>query len=55
MDYSMDGSVYFATLNQYKYNPALVLGSEVGNQVLAAAKALWNPFTLMKRPGRHLY
>ena len=40
MDYSMDGSVYFATLNQYKYNPALVLGSEVGNQVLAAAKGI---------------
>lgn len=36
----MDGSVYFATLNQYKYNPALVLGSEVGNQVLAAAKGI---------------
>lgn len=23
IDYSMDGSVYFPTLNQYKYNPAL--------------------------------
>lgn len=40
IDYSMDGSVYFETLNQYKYNPALILGSAVGNQVLAAAKGI---------------
>lgn len=40
IDYSMDGSVYFPTLNQYKYNPALVIGSDVGNQVLAAAKGV---------------
>lgn len=40
IDYSMDGSVYFPTLNQYKYNPALVIGSEAGNQVLAAAKGI---------------
>ncbi len=40
IDYSMDGSVYFPTLDQYKYNPALVIGSEVGNQVLASAKGI---------------
>lgn len=40
IDYSMDGSVYFPTLNQYKYNPALVIGSEAGNQVLAAARGI---------------
>ncbi len=40
IDYSMDGSVYFPTLNQYKYNPALIIGSEVGNQVLASAKGI---------------
>ncbi len=40
IDYSMDGSVYFPTLDQYKYNPALIIGSEVGNQVLAAAKGI---------------
>lgn len=40
IDYSMDGSVYFPTLNQYKYNPALVIGSDVGNQVLAATKGV---------------
>ncbi len=40
IDYSMDGSVYFPTLDQYKYNPALIIGSEAGNQVLAAAKGI---------------
>jgi murein DD-endopeptidase MepM/ murein hydrolase activator NlpD len=40
IDYSMDGSVYFPTLNQYKYNPALVISSEMGNQVLASAKGI---------------
>lgn len=40
IDYSMDGSVYFPTLNQYKYNPALIIGSEAGNQVLASAKGI---------------
>ena len=40
LDYSMDGSIYFPTLNQYKYNPALVIGSDVGAQVSAAAKGV---------------
>lgn len=40
IDYSMDGSVYFPTLNQYKYNPALIIGSDAGNQVLASAKGI---------------
>lgn len=40
MDYNMDGTVYFKTLNQYKYNPALIISSEAGNQVLASAKGI---------------
>lgn len=40
IDYSMDGSVYFPTLNQYKYSSALVIGSETGNQVLSAARGI---------------
>lgn len=40
LDYSMDGSIYFPTLQQYKYNPALVIGSDVGAQVVAAAKGI---------------
>ena len=37
MSYSMDKTVYFSTLDQYKYNPAMIIGSEVGADVLAAA------------------
>lgn len=37
LNYSMDQSVYFATLDQYKYNPALVIQSDVNTKVLAAA------------------
>lgn len=37
LDYSMDKSVYFSTLQQYKYNPALIIESQVNTPVLAAA------------------
>lgn len=40
MDYNMSGTVYFETLDQYKYNPALIIGSEVGNPVIASAKGI---------------
>lgn len=40
LDYSMDGSIYFPTLQQYKYNPALVIGSDEGAQVVASAKGI---------------
>ena len=34
--YSMEQTVYFATLDQYKYNPALVIAGEVGEEVWSA-------------------
>lgn len=37
IDYSMDATIYFPTLDQYKYNSALVLGSANGEPVQAAA------------------
>ena len=37
LNYSMDQTVYFATLDQYKYNPALVIAGEVNAPVYAAA------------------
>ena len=37
LNYSMDQTVYFATLDQYKYNPALVIAGETGEPILAAA------------------
>lgn len=54
IDYSMDGSVYFPTLNQYKYNPALIIGSETGNQVLAAAKGMVESVTVDEETGTTL-
>lgn len=38
MDYSMDSTVYFATLDQYKYNPAVIIAGEVNDRVSAAAE-----------------
>lgn len=34
--YSMEQTVYFATLDQYKYNPALIIAGEVGEEVWSA-------------------
>lgn len=36
--FSMDSSVYFSTLDQYKYNPALMLDAEEGTSVSACAE-----------------
>ena len=37
LDFSMDHTIYFPTLKQYKYNPAIVISSETGTAVEAAA------------------
>ena len=37
LNYSMDRSVYFATLDQYKYNPALIIAGAVNDRVVAAS------------------
>lgn len=37
--YSMDHTVYFTTLDQYKYNPATVYSAAEGTQVAACAEA----------------
>lgn len=39
MDYSMDHTVYFPTLEVYKYNPSVLFGAEIGAPVEAAANA----------------
>lgn len=40
INYSMDSTVYFATLNQYKYNSALIIQGDVNSKVVAAADGL---------------
>lgn len=37
LDYSMDQTVYFTTLDQYKYNPAVIIAGNVNEKVKAAA------------------
>lgn len=39
MPYSMDAGIYFATLDQYKYNPAVMFSAEEGSSVSACAEA----------------
>lgn len=38
MNYSMDATIYYATLDQYKYNPAIIIAGEVNNKVYAVAR-----------------
>ena len=40
INYSMDQTVYFSTLEQYKYNPALIIGGEVGENIGASAPGI---------------
>ena len=39
LDYSMDSTIYFPTLDQYKCNPGLIIQGEVSNPVYAPANA----------------
>ena len=38
LNYSMDATTYFPTLDQYRYNPAIVISGEVNDTVLLVAK-----------------
>ena len=38
LDYSMDATVYFPTLEQYRYNPAIVISAAVNDKISAVAK-----------------
>lgn len=40
MNYSMDQTVYFATLDQYKYNPALIIQGNVNDKVLSVTTGM---------------
>ncbi len=40
LDYSMDSTIYFPTLAQYKCNPGILIQSEVGTPVEAAARGM---------------
>ena len=40
MGYSMDQTVFFQTLEQYKYNPALIVAGETGETIGASAAGI---------------
>lgn len=40
LNYSMDKTVYFSTLDQYKYNPALIIGGAEGDQVICGSTGI---------------
>lgn len=40
MSYSMDKTVYFQTLDQYQYNPAMIVSGEVGETIGASASGI---------------
>lgn len=40
MNYSMDKTVYFSTLDQYRYNPALVISGAEGDQVISSTTGI---------------
>lgn len=40
LDYSMDKTVYFKTLDQYKYNPAMIIAAAENDKVMAGASGI---------------
>ena len=40
ISYSMDQTVFFQTLEQYKYNPAMIIGGEAGETISASAAGI---------------
>ena len=40
MNYSMDHTVFYATLKQYKVNPAIIIDAKVGKEVKSAARGV---------------
>lgn len=40
LNFSMDQTIYFSTLDQYKYNPALIIEGEENAEVLAAERGI---------------
>lgn len=51
MSFSMDKAVYFATLDQYKYNPALIISGELNDNVIAAAPGVVKSIDSMRETG----
>ncbi|MDF2801294.1 MAG: hypothetical protein K0S61_1197 [Anaerocolumna sp.] len=51
MDYSADKVVFFETLQQFKCNPAVIIGAQVGTEVLSAADGIITSITKEEETG----
>lgn len=51
LDYNMENTIYFPTLNQYKLNPAIAVKSDVGAPVAAAANGIVTSITETAQTG----
>lgn len=51
MSFSMDQTVYFSTLDQYKYNPALIISGTVNDNVIAAAPGVVKSIDVLPQTG----
>lgn len=51
MNYSMDSTIYFQTLAQYKCNPALIIAGDVGTDVFCAADGIVTDITENEETG----
>lgn len=40
LNYSMDATIYFPTLDQYRYNPAVIIAGDVNSKVYLVAKGI---------------
>jgi murein DD-endopeptidase MepM/ murein hydrolase activator NlpD len=54
LNYSMDKSIYFSTLNQYKYHPAVVISADTGSEVISAAAGKVTSITVNEETGTTL-
>lgn len=55
LDYSMDKSIYFSTLNQYKYHPAIVISAPSGSEVQCAARGRVSDIKVNEETGTTIY
>ncbi len=55
LDYSMDKSIYFSTLNQYKYHPAIVISAPLGSEVQCAARGRVSDIKVNEETGTTIY
>lgn len=51
MSFSMDKTVYFSTLDQYKYNPAVIISGAVNDNVIASAPGIVKSIDVLPQTG----